>query len=147
MKRDGMWWSAPISLDAWQRGGRLMKPSKISTRPLSGASSHGSKPHPKKSILPASPPIWASTSIPPASIMPKLPRARGDRHIAAFKRAGWVVNHIEGSHYILIKEGNPVHLSIPVIPTRHSVPAFSASWLKKRGWHPRRYCNYFYKKK
>ena len=30
--------------------------------------------------------------------MPKLPRASGDKHIAAFKRAGWKVNHIEGSH-------------------------------------------------
>ncbi|HOJ95307.1 MAG TPA: type II toxin-antitoxin system HicA family toxin [Methanospirillum sp.] len=46
--------------------------------------------------------------------MPKLPRASGDLHVAAFKRAGWIVNHIEGSHYILIKEGSPVHLSIPV---------------------------------
>ena len=46
--------------------------------------------------------------------MPKLPRASGDLHVAAFKRAGWMVNHIEGSHYILIKEGSPVHLSIPV---------------------------------
>jgi len=46
--------------------------------------------------------------------MSKLPRASGDKHIAAFKRAGWIVNHIEGSHYILIKEGCDVHLSIPV---------------------------------
>jgi len=46
--------------------------------------------------------------------MRKLPRASGDKHVAAFKRAGWVVNHIEGSHYIMIKEGYDVHLSIPV---------------------------------
>ena len=46
--------------------------------------------------------------------MPKLPRASGDLHVAAFKRAGWVVNHIEGSYYILIQKGSPVHLSIPV---------------------------------
>jgi len=46
--------------------------------------------------------------------MHKLPRVSGDKHIAAFKRAGWKVNHIEGSHYILIKEGSDVHLSIPV---------------------------------
>jgi predicted RNA binding protein YcfA (HicA-like mRNA interferase family) len=46
--------------------------------------------------------------------MPKLPRVSGDQHIAAFKRAGWKVNHIEGSHYILIKEGSEVHHSIPV---------------------------------
>jgi len=36
--------------------------------------------------------------------MPKLPSASGDKHITAFKRAGWKVNHIEGSHHILIKE-------------------------------------------
>jgi predicted RNA binding protein YcfA (HicA-like mRNA interferase family) len=46
--------------------------------------------------------------------MQKLPRACGDRHVAAFKRAGWKVNHIEGSHYILAKEGSDVHLSVPV---------------------------------
>jgi predicted RNA binding protein YcfA (HicA-like mRNA interferase family) len=46
--------------------------------------------------------------------MHKLPRVSGDKHIAAFKRAGWKINHIEGSHYILIKEGSDVHLSIPV---------------------------------
>ena len=46
--------------------------------------------------------------------MPKLPRARGDKHVRAFERAGWRVNHIEGSHYILVKEGFDVHLSIPV---------------------------------
>ncbi|MEA1999525.1 MAG: type II toxin-antitoxin system HicA family toxin, partial [Euryarchaeota archaeon] len=46
--------------------------------------------------------------------MHRMPRASGDKHIAAFKRAGWRVNHIEGSHHILIKEGSDVHLSIPV---------------------------------
>lgn len=46
--------------------------------------------------------------------MPKSPRASGDKHITAFKRDGWKVNHIEGSHHILIKEGRSVHLSIPV---------------------------------
>jgi len=45
--------------------------------------------------------------------MPKLPNASGDKHVAAFKRAGWKVNHIEGSHNILVKEGG-IHLSIPV---------------------------------
>jgi len=46
--------------------------------------------------------------------MRRLPRVSGDKHVAAFKRAGWRVNHIEGSHHILIKEGCDVHLSIPV---------------------------------
>ena len=38
--------------------------------------------------------------------MAKLPRAPAYKHIAAFKRAGWVVDHVEGSHYILVK-GKP----------------------------------------
>jgi len=46
--------------------------------------------------------------------MPKLPRASGDKHISAFKAAGWQVNHIEGSHYILTKENSEIHLSVPV---------------------------------
>ena len=50
--------------------------------------------------------------------MRKIPRAGGKKHIAAFKRAGLVENHVEGSHHILVKEGNPVHLSIPVHPGR-----------------------------
>lgn len=41
--------------------------------------------------------------------MPKLPRASGDKHVSAFKAAGWQVNHIEGSHYILIKDNSEVH--------------------------------------
>ncbi len=46
--------------------------------------------------------------------MSKLPVAPGGKHIAAFKRDGWVVDRIEGSHHILIKEGYSYHLSIPV---------------------------------
>lgn len=46
--------------------------------------------------------------------MPKLPRASGDKHVSAFKAAGWQVNHIEGSHYILMKENSEIHLSVPV---------------------------------
>ncbi len=46
--------------------------------------------------------------------MQKLPRASGDKHVAALKKAGWWLNHIEGSHYILVKDGSDVHLSVPV---------------------------------
>jgi predicted RNA binding protein YcfA (HicA-like mRNA interferase family) len=46
--------------------------------------------------------------------MQKLPRVCGDKHVAALKEAGWKLNHIEGSHHILTKEGTDVHLSIPV---------------------------------
>ena len=59
--------------------------------------------------------------------MVRLPRAGGDKHITAFKRAGWTVNHIEGSHHILIKEGSDIHLSIPV----HSGKTLGVGLLKK----------------
>jgi len=59
--------------------------------------------------------------------MVRLPRAGGDKHIAAFKRAGWKVNHIEGSHHILTKEGSDIHLSIPV----HSGKTLGIGLLKK----------------
>lgn len=46
--------------------------------------------------------------------MPELTRAPGDKHIRTFQKAGWTINHIEGSHHILVKEGSPYHLSVPV---------------------------------
>ncbi len=78
--------------------------------------------------------------------MPKLPRARGDKHIAAFKRAGWIVNHIEGSHLILIKEGSPVHLSIPLHSDQTLGPGLLRRLIEKAGMTPEEYVNYFYKK-
>ena len=65
--------------------------------------------------------------------MPKLPRARGDRHIAVFKRAGGIVNPIEGSHHILVKEGSPVHLSIPVHSDQTLGPGLLRKLIKKSG--------------
>ena len=65
--------------------------------------------------------------------MPKLPRASGDLHITAFKRAGWMVNHIEGSHYILIKEGSPVHLSIPVHSGKELGPGLLRKLIRRAG--------------
>ena len=59
--------------------------------------------------------------------MPKLPRASGDKHVSAFKAAGWQVNHIEGSHYILINDHSEIHLSIPV----HKNKTLGAGLLKK----------------
>ncbi len=44
----------------------------------------------------------------------KLPRAPGRQHVKAFKRAGWLLDRIKGSHYILVKEGHEAVLSIPV---------------------------------
>ena len=59
--------------------------------------------------------------------MPRLPRASGDKHVPSFKAAGWQVNHIEGSHYILINDQNDIHLSIPV----HKNKIIGAGLLKK----------------
>jgi predicted RNA binding protein YcfA (HicA-like mRNA interferase family) len=75
--------------------------------------------------------------------MPKLPRATGDKHIAAFKRAGWVINHIEGSHFILVKEGMDVHLSIPVHSGRILGPGLLKKLIDKAGLDPVQYCAYF----
>jgi len=79
--------------------------------------------------------------------MPKLPRANGKKHIAAFKRAGWVVNHIEGSHYILVKEGSPVHLSIPVHPGLTLGPGLLRKLIEKAEMTPEEYRAFFYKKR
>lgn len=45
--------------------------------------------------------------------MPALPRAEADRHLKAFERAGWRLDRITGSHYILVKDGVDYHLVIP----------------------------------
>ena len=59
--------------------------------------------------------------------MVRLPRAGGDKRVAALKRAGWKANHIEGSRHILTKEGSDIHLSIPV----HSGKTLGIGLLKK----------------
>ena len=45
--------------------------------------------------------------------MPRLPRASAEEHIKAFERAGWRVIRVTASHYILGKEGEDYHLTIP----------------------------------
>ena len=76
--------------------------------------------------------------------MSKLPRASGDKHIAVFKRAGWKVNHIEGSHYILIKEGCEVHLSIPVHKGKILGVGLLKKLIAKAGLTNEEYINLFY---
>jgi predicted RNA binding protein YcfA (HicA-like mRNA interferase family) len=46
--------------------------------------------------------------------MAKLPRLSGREVIRVLQRAGWVVDRIEGSHHILVKEGHTATLSVPV---------------------------------
>jgi len=48
----------------------------------------------------------------------KLPRWSGRKIIRVFKKAGWVVDRIEGSHHILVKGGVEEILSVPVHGTK-----------------------------
>lgn len=46
--------------------------------------------------------------------MPRLPRISGAEAVAAFQKAGWILDRVSGSHHILKRAGNPNRLSIPV---------------------------------
>ncbi len=50
--------------------------------------------------------------------MYKLPRWPGRKIIRVFKKAGWIVDHIEGSHHILVKDGTETILVVPVHGTK-----------------------------
>jgi predicted RNA binding protein YcfA (HicA-like mRNA interferase family) len=43
-----------------------------------------------------------------------VPRISGKKAVGAFKKAGFVLDRITGSHHILKKDGHPYCLSIPV---------------------------------
>jgi predicted RNA binding protein YcfA (HicA-like mRNA interferase family) len=77
--------------------------------------------------------------------MPKLLRACGDKHVLAFKAAGWQVNHIEGSHYILTKENSEIHLSIPVHKNKTLGIGLLKKLIEKAGLTNDEYLKYFYK--
>ena len=79
--------------------------------------------------------------------MPKLPRAPGDRHIAAFKRDGWFVDHIRGSHHILVKEGCDAHLSIPVHKGKDIDTGLLKKFIRLAGLTNEEYLNLFYKRR
>ena len=78
--------------------------------------------------------------------MPKLPRASGDKHVSAFKAAGWGINHIEGSHYILIKDDSEIHLSIPVHKNKTLGIGLLKKLITKAGLTNEEYMGYFYRK-
>ena len=46
--------------------------------------------------------------------MDKLPRWSGRKIIRVFKKVGWGLDRIEGSHHILVKEGAEEILVVPV---------------------------------
>lgn len=78
--------------------------------------------------------------------MPKLPRASGAKHVLAFKGAGWGINHIEGSHYILTKDESEVHLSIPVHQNKTLGVGLLKKLIAKAGLTNDEYMKYFYNK-
>jgi len=45
--------------------------------------------------------------------MPKLPRVKPTKVISALQRAGFYVDHVTGSHYILYKDDKSSPVSIP----------------------------------
>lgn len=45
--------------------------------------------------------------------MPKLPRVSGKAAVAAFRRAGWMLSRMHGSHHILRHPSTGQHLSVP----------------------------------
>lgn len=75
--------------------------------------------------------------------MPKLPRASGDKHFSAFKAAGWQLNHIEGSHYILTKEKSDIHLSVPVHKNKTLGIGLLKKLIKKAGLTNEEYLEFF----
>jgi predicted RNA binding protein YcfA (HicA-like mRNA interferase family) len=75
--------------------------------------------------------------------MPKLPRASGDKHFSAFKAAGWQLNHIEGSHYILTKENSDIHLSVPVHKNKTLGMGLLKKLIKKAGLTNEEYLEFF----
>lgn len=76
--------------------------------------------------------------------MPKLPRASGDKHVSAFKAAGWQVNHVEGSHYILTKDNSEIHLSVPVHKNKILGLGLLNKLIKKAGLTNDEYLTYFF---
>ena len=78
--------------------------------------------------------------------MQKLPRASGDKHIAALKKTGWRLNHIEGSHHILVKDGSDVHLSVPVHKGRDLGIGLLKKLIARAGLANDEYIELFYKK-
>jgi predicted RNA binding protein YcfA (HicA-like mRNA interferase family) len=46
--------------------------------------------------------------------MPRIPKISGNDALRAFRKAGFEVDRIRGSHHILKKDGHALHLSVPV---------------------------------
>lgn len=46
--------------------------------------------------------------------MPPLPVVTGKEAVRAFERLGWTLTRVTGSHHVMTKPGNRLHLCIPV---------------------------------
>ena len=46
--------------------------------------------------------------------MPKLPRIKPRLLIRALKKAGFILDHVHGSHYIFYRDNIPHSISVPV---------------------------------
>ena len=64
--------------------------------------------------------------------MPKVPRVTGDEAIKAFRRHGYIVDRIKGSHHILTKD-SAAPLSIPVHKGRTVGTGLLSSQIKAAG--------------
>jgi predicted RNA binding protein YcfA (HicA-like mRNA interferase family) len=58
--------------------------------------------------------------------------------------AGWKLNHVEGSHHILIKEGSDVHLSMPVHKGRDMGIGLLKKLIARAGLTNQEYIDIFY---
>ena len=79
--------------------------------------------------------------------MPRLPRAFAEEHIKAFQRDGWKVVRITGSHYILGKEGEDFHLTIPYHKGRIVKVGLLKGVIRDAGLTNEEYLSLFYGKK
>jgi predicted RNA binding protein YcfA (HicA-like mRNA interferase family) len=65
--------------------------------------------------------------------MPKLPAVSGPEAVKAFAQAGFILDRVRGSHHILIKEGCPKHLAVPVHGKRAVKPGTLRSLISDAG--------------
>jgi predicted RNA binding protein YcfA (HicA-like mRNA interferase family) len=56
--------------------------------------------------------------------MSKLPRITGKQAMSAFLKAGFSVDRVTASHWILKKPGHKFHLSVPIHSGKNWEPAF-----------------------
>jgi predicted RNA binding protein YcfA (HicA-like mRNA interferase family) len=75
-----------------------------------------------------------------------LPLARGEKHVAAFQHAGWVLVRIKGSHRILERDGVDAHLSIPCHAGKDVKRTLVRSQIRTAGMTEDEYLDHFYER-